>query len=111
MTRTEFVQRLGRPEHRFADTLAFIDDAYRFTPSAFDNGTLHNQESENQGSCRVLAMAIDTGLTDEQALECFAEHYQAVLADPEGSAHGNIRALLRSGLAGVRFQTFPLVRR
>lgn len=111
MTRTELVQRLGTPAHCFADTLAFIDAEYRFTPSAFDNGTLHNNESENQGSCRVLAMAIDTGLNDEQTLQCFAEHYQAVLADPDGTAHGNIRALMRSGLAGVRFQIFPLVRR
>lgn len=111
MTREEFIGRLGAADHRFADTLAFIDSHYRYTPSAFDNGTLHNGEAENQGSCKVLAMAIDSGLSDQQALQCFAEHYQAVLGDPEGSAHGNIRQLMHHGLAAVRFHTFPLTRR
>ncbi|SDS87938.1 HopJ type III effector protein [Halopseudomonas xinjiangensis] len=111
MTPEGFTQRLVAPEHRFAETLAFIDEQYVYRPSAFDNGSLHNSETENQGSCKVLAMAIDLGLTDEQTLQCFAEHYQAVLADPDGVAHGNIRALMRTGLAGVRFQTFPLSRR
>ncbi len=111
MTREELVQRLGAPEHRFAETLAFIDEHYISRPSAFDNGSLHNSETENQGSCKVLAMAIDLGLTDQQTLQCFAEHYQAVCDDPDGTAHGNIRALMRTGLDGVRFQTFPLSRR
>ena len=56
-------------------------------------------------------MALDLGLTDEQALHCFAEHYASVLDDPDGSAHANIRALMDTGLAGVRFETFPLTRR
>ena len=91
--------------------IPFIDQHYDYTPSAFDNGTLHNAETENQGSCKVLAMATDSGFDDEQALLCFAEHYQAVRDDPEGSAHGNIRQLMRTGLKAVRFETFPLTRR
>lgn len=111
MTADEFKARLGSPVHRFADTLAFIDQHYHYQPSAFSNGPLHNGAQQNQGSCRILAMALGLGLSDEQALQCFAEHYQAVLAQPEGSEHANIRALMQHGLAAVRFDNQPLTRR
>lgn len=106
-----FLKQLGMPQHRFADTLAFIDAQYDYQPSAFENGAVHNASNENQGSCKVLAMAKDLGLSDEQALQCFAEHYASVVADPDGTSHANIRALMQTGLAGVRFDTFPLARR
>lgn len=102
---------IGRPQHCFADTLAFIEAHYLHTPCAFDNGPLHNTAEQNQGSCKVLAMAIDLGLSDQQALQCFAEHYQAVLDDPKGEAHSNIRALMQHGLGGVRFAGQPLQKR
>lgn len=110
MTREALLSKLGTPQHRFADTLAFIEAHYDYRPSGFVNGSVHNASTENQGSCKVLAMAQDLALTDEQALHCFAEHYASVLADPDGSAHANIRALMDTGLAGVRFESFPLTR-
>ncbi|MCW1246425.1 HopJ type III effector protein, partial [Pseudomonas sp. SAICEU22] len=33
------------------------------------------------------------------------------LATPEGNDHGNIRALMAHGLAGVKFEAQPLQRR
>jgi hypothetical protein len=111
MTPRDFLARLGTPEHVFADTLAFIEAHYSYQPSGFRNGSVENAADQNQGSCKVLAMALDLGLSDQQALHCFAEHYQAVLADPEGSAHANIRALMAHGLAGVNFERPPLKRR
>lgn len=111
MTPKDFIARLGTPEHVFADTLAFIEGHYHYQPSAFRNGAVENTTEQNQGSCKVLAMALDLGLSDEQALLCFAEHYQSVLADPEGNAHANIRALMAHGLAGVSFEHPPLARR
>ena len=111
MTIEQFKARLGSPDHRFADTLAFIDRHYHYQPSAFRNGPVSNSAEQNQGSCKVLALALDQGLTDQQTLHCFAEHYQAVLADPEGSDHANIRALMQQGLAGVVFEHSPLTRR
>ncbi len=111
MQSTQFIASLGTPSHRFADTLAFIDAHYDYQPSAFRNGDVDNSAEQNQGSCKVLAMALDLGLSDQQALLCFAEHYQAVLDDPHGDAHGNIRALMRHGLAGVSFKQRPLARR
>jgi len=41
----------------------------------------------------------------------FGEHYRSVVATPEGSDHGNIRALIKHGLAGVKFTAQPLTRR
>ncbi len=111
MTPDDFIARLGMPEHLFADTLAFVEQHYDYQPSAFRNGSVNNAADQNQGSCKALAMALDLGLSDEQALQCFAEHYQAVLADPQGSAHANIRALMAQGLAGVSFERQPLIRR
>jgi len=56
-------------------------------------------------------MALLEGLGDEEALLAFGEHYRSVLATPEGSDHGNIRALMVHGLAGVKFTQQPLTRR
>ncbi len=111
MTADHFKARIGDPAHRFADTLAFIEQHYHYQPSGFHNGPLYNSAEQNQGSCRVLAMALDLGLNEQQTLQCFAEHYQAVLADPAGSAHANIRALTQHGLGAVRFDNQPLTRR
>ncbi|MEH6565675.1 MAG: HopJ type III effector protein [Halopseudomonas sp.] len=111
MTAEQFIARLGNPEHTFADTLAFVEQHYQYQPSAFDNGPVHNSAEQNQGSCKVLAMALDLGLSDQQALHCFAEHYQAVLSHPQGTDHANIRALMSGGLGAVSFASQPLTRR
>src|SRR5690554_7581013 len=98
LTAEQFKSRLGTPQHRFADTLAFIEEHYHYQPSGFHNGPLYNSAEQNQGSCRLLAMAQDLGLDTQQALHCFAEHYQGVLDDPTGSEHANIRTLMQHGL-------------
>lgn len=111
MTSEQFKARLGEADHLFADTLAFVETHYHYSPSAFRNGPVDNSPQQNQGSCKVLAMAKDQGLSDQQALHCFAEHYQSVLADPDGTDHANIRALMKHGLAAVSFATPPLTPR
>ena len=57
------------------------------------------------------ALALLEGFTTEEALLAFGEHYQAVLANPNGSDHRNIRALMETGLPGVRFDTQPIKRK
>ena len=111
MTVDEFKARLGSTDHHFADTLGFIEQLYHYQPSSFRIGPLYNSAEQNQGSCRIFAMALDLELTDQQALACFAEHYQLVLAEPDGSGHANIRALMQHGLAAVHFDQPPLTRR
>ncbi|WP_047537803.1 HopJ type III effector protein [Pseudomonas sp. 11/12A] len=98
-------------EHAFADTLAFIAASYDYQPQAFNNGGVENAAGQNEGSCKTLGLALLEGLSDEEALLAFGEHYRSVLATPEGSDHGNIRALMAHGLAGVKFAQQPLTRR
>ncbi len=111
MNLNDFRTALRSEQHLFADTLAFIGARYDYTPSAFRNGDQQNAAGQNEGSCKVLGMALLEGLTDEEALRAFGEHYRSVLATPEGSDHGNIRALLKTGLAGVAFERLPLARK
>ncbi|MDO9331555.1 MAG: HopJ type III effector protein [Pseudomonas sp.] len=98
-------------EHVFANTLAFIATGYDYQPQAFNNGGVENAAGQNEGSCKTLGLALLEGLTDEEALLAFGEHYRSVVATPEGNDHGNIRALITHGLAGVKFTQQPLTRR
>lgn len=107
----KFRTSLSSPDHTFSETLAFIAGSYDYQPCRFSNGSLDNAAGENEGSCKILGLAILEGLTNEQALQAFGEHYRAVLAQPEGTDHRNIRALMQSGLSGVRFDQLPLRRR
>ena len=102
---------LDSGEHAFAQTLAFIAANYDYQPQAFCNGGVENAAGQNEGSCKTLGLALLEGLSDQQALLAFGEHYRSVLAAPEGTDHSNIRALIEHGLAGVKFNTQPLARR
>lgn len=98
-------------QHAFADTLAFISAGYDYQPQAFSNGGVANAAGQNEGSCKTLGLAVLEGLSDEEALLAFGEHYRSVLATPDGNDHGNIRALIAHGLAGVTFAAEPLKRK
>jgi hypothetical protein len=98
-------------EHAFADTLAFIEEGYDYQPQAFSNGGVANAAGQNEGSCKTLSLALLEGLSDEEALLAFGEHYRSVQATPDGSDHGNIRALIANGLAGVKFEGEALKRK
>ena len=87
---------LASGEHVFADTLAFIAAHYSYQPQAFNNGGVENAAGQNEGSCKTLGLALLEGLSDEEALLAFGEHYRDVVATPEGSDHGNIRALIET---------------
>ena len=108
-----FKARLAHEVVPFADTLALIGSLYRYTPTAFSNGlgedALHSTAGTNEGSCKVFAFATLQGLSQDETLACFGEHYQAVLGDPAGSGHPNIRLFMRDGWAGIRFEGTPLV--
>ena len=106
----DFRASLRRDDHPFADTLAFIAAHYDYQPQAFVNGSTESAAGQNEGSCKLLGLALLEGLSDEETLLAFGEHYRSVLATPAGSDHGNIRALQATGLAGVRFAELPLKR-
>jgi hypothetical protein len=107
----DFRARLRSEQFAFAETLAFIAEHYDYQPSAFHNGAVANAAGQNEGSCKTLGLALLEGLCLEETLLCFGEHYRSVLATPDGSDHGNIRALMDTGLAGVRFEHLPLARK
>ncbi|MFD9522514.1 HopJ type III effector protein [Streptomyces sp. NPDC059979] len=102
---------LASGEHEFADTLAFITAQYDYRLQAFRNGELENAAGENEGSCKTLGLALLEGLSDQEALLAFGEHYRSVLATPNDTDHGNIRNLMVHGLAGVKFAGQPLARK
>ena len=106
-----FFAAINTDSHQFAVTLDFINQWFDFTPSAFRNGAVFNTINQNQGSCRVLAMALMLGLTDDQTLKCFGEHYRDVLAKPGGDNHQNLRRLQAEGLTSIHFDQQPLQRK
>jgi hypothetical protein len=85
----------------FAEVLTFIDTQYQHVPTAFKNGAVYNDETQNQGSAKVFAFARQNDLPAEDTLTLFAEHYQAILADPNGVNHQNIRQFMAHGWAGI----------
>ena len=109
-TLSDFRARLRSEHFAFSETLAFINEHYDYQPSAFSNGQVANAAGQNEGSCKTLGLALLEDLSLEEALLCFGEHYRSVLATPDGSDHGNIRALQTHGLAGVRFSQQALQR-
>jgi hypothetical protein len=106
-----FLAAVETHTHPFSYTLAFIDQWFHFTPTAFRNGAVSNTAEQNQGSCRVLALALLLGLSADQVLKCFGEHYREVLATPGVDNHHNLRRLLAEGLVDIQFDQSPLRRK
>jgi hypothetical protein len=107
-TTLALLKDMAQGHANFAAVLAHIDAHYHFTPTAFDNGSVHNPAGQNNGSCKVLAFAQAEGLDAAQTLGLFAEHYAAVLAAPQAQDHANIRSFMQHGFAGLRFAGQPL---
>ncbi|ATI02298.1 MAG: hypothetical protein ACJA2Y_000399 [Cycloclasticus pugetii] len=93
---------------QFSDTMDIIDALYDFTPSAFSNGEVNNKANENNGSCKLFAFAKLNEFTEPQTLALFGEYYRDVLATPDGDDHQNIRHFMKTGWAGIRFDSNPL---
>ena len=95
----------------FTKVLDAIDSEFDFTPTPFINGSLNNPADQNQGSCKIFSFANQAGLSESQTLLLFAEHYRAVLANPDGEEHANIRQFMKTGWNGVSFASKPLQKR
>jgi hypothetical protein len=101
----DLLEQLAAGKAQFAEVLAYIETHHQPQPAAFTNGTLYNSATQNQGSAKVFALAQLHQLSPAQTLSLFAEHYHAVLADPEGTAHQNIRQFISHGWAGLHFES------
>lgn len=98
--------------YKFEKVISLIDENYDYQPTQFSNGlgkdALINDAGTNEGSCKVFAFASLHQLNQEETLRCFAEHYENVLAEPEGTAHANIRSFMKHGWPGIAFERMPL---
>ena len=104
----QLLTQLANKEIVFSDVLKHIEALYQHSPTAFKNGEQHNLETKNQGSAKVSTYKKINNLNEEQTLSLFAEHYQAVLDDPEGINHQNIRQFMINGWKGVSFDAVVL---
>lgn len=107
----DFLQKLNdTPEQiSFNDTLALIDALYDFTPTTFSNGSARNEAGQNNGSCKLFSFAKIQGLSQQQTLACFGDYYRKdVLGNPDDSDHQNIRNFMRTGWAGINFESEAL---
>lgn len=104
-----FIQLSTEPDTiSFEQSIALIDSLYQFTPTAFQNGDLHNAAGENNGSGKILAFGLLHQLSAPQTLFLFGDYYRAVLDNPKGTDHQNIRNFIRTGWDGVNFTASAL---
>lgn len=106
---TDFLDRVksGQPVE-FEETIALIDQNYRFTPCRFTNGVgeaqVVSEPGVNTGSLKILTFASQFCLNEAQTLALFGKFYREdVLPHPEGQDHRNIRAFMQFGWRGVQF--------
>jgi hypothetical protein len=93
----------------FSEVIKFIETYYNHQPTAFKNGDAYNEATQNQGSAKVFAFAQLNNLSAADTLYLFAEHYQSVLANPDGADHQNIRQFMAKGWEGVVFEGEALI--
>lgn len=110
---TDLLARADGKSILFQDVIATIKRHYECTPCPFRTGSGTTRETvnpagTNSASCLLLAFASRLGLDQRTTLELYGEHYHNVLADPGGTAHGNIRAFMANGWAGVIIDGAPL---
>ncbi|MDN3638592.1 HopJ type III effector protein [Simiduia curdlanivorans] len=93
----------------FSAVMSLIEQHFDYQPSGFDNAGLRSEAGQNEGSCKIFALAQHLKLSDQACLACFGDFYRIdVLQNPDGHDHGNIRQLLKTGLAQISFDHFPL---
>lgn len=109
MTITELLNQLEtQPDQMdFNSVIAAIEANYDYTPQTFTNGSgedsVTNTAGTNAGSCKVFAFGQLQGLSKQQTLALFGEHYRKVLTTPNETDHANIRTFMRHGWEGIRF--------
>lgn len=89
---------------RFDQVIKLIESHYHHQPTAFKNGDIYNQATQNQGSAKVFACAQLHNLSVADTVWLFAEHYQLVLNHPDATDHQNIRQFMAHGWAGIVFE-------
>src|SRR6185503_19594008 len=94
---TALIKRSKDNSLPFKEVIEFIETYYQHQPTAFKNGEVYNEATQNQGSAKVFTVAQLNNLSKEDTLYLFAEHYQSVLNTPNGTDHQNIRQFMIHG--------------
>lgn len=108
MTVDNFLDKIKSTPEKvdFSELMDVIEHHYSFTPTAFENGDLQNDAGENSGSCKLFSFAKMNNLSEEQTLVCFGAYYREdVLQNPDAENHQNIRNFMKSGWAGISFDS------
>jgi hypothetical protein len=108
---TTLLKKLKEDSLPFKDVIEFIETYYQHQPTAFKNGDLRNEATQNQGSAKVFTFAQLNKLSKEDTLNLFAEHYRSVLENPDGTDHQNIRQFMIHGWPGIIFEGQALLAR
>ena len=95
----------------FSEVIEFIETYYQHQATAFKNGDVYNDATQNQGSAKVFAFAQRNNMSVENTLYLFAEHYKSVLNNPDALDHQNIRQFMAHGWAGIFFEGQALLAR
>lgn len=114
MTVTQLLELISQDPQNvsFDDVINTINETYQYSPTTFSNGDVVNESGTNEGSCKIFAFAQLNDLSQEQTLACFGKYYRDdVLANPEGSDHGNIRNFIVTGWEGVKFSGVALTKK
>ncbi|GGF30371.1 HopJ type III effector protein [Echinicola rosea] len=89
----------------FQETIQYIEENYRFTPTRFTNGNVVNDAGQNNGSCKIFSLGRLLSLSAEQTLNLFGDIYRKdVLGNPHGEDHQNIRNFIINGWEGIIFE-------
>jgi hypothetical protein len=102
------LKKLKEDSLSFKEVIGFIETYYDHQPTAFKNGQVYNEATQNQGSAKVFSFAQLNKLDKADTLYLFAEHYQSVLKNPDGTDHQNIRQFMIHGWAGIAFESVAL---
>jgi hypothetical protein len=105
---TVLLEKLKEDSLSFKEVIGFIEMFYDHQPTAFKNGQVYNEATQNQGSAKVFSFAQLNKLDKADTLYLFAEHYRSVLKNPEGTDHQNIRQFIIHGWAGITFEGVAL---
>lgn len=101
---TTLIGQLKSNSITFKEVVDFIESKYHHQPTAFKNGEVYNEATQNQGSAKVFSFAQLNNLDKEDTLYLFAEHYQSVVNTPDGQDHQNIRQFMAHGWDGIAFE-------
>ena len=101
-------QDYGLTGVKFNEVMAKVDECYTFSPTEYVSGKgtaieVTNAPGTNNGSCKTFYFAKLHNLSPGAALRLFCEHYEDVLATPDGDSHANIRAFMANGWDGISF--------